>query len=70
MTYYQYFIVDNEDSGECWEITGLADYSNLYKSEEECRKAAQEQVNELKEEFEEEDNCRFQYEIHELVVIR
>lgn len=40
MTYYQYFIVDNDDSGECWEIAGLADYSNLYKSEEECRKSS------------------------------
>lgn len=74
MRFYQYFIIDNDTCGEDWEYGKLADYSNLYTDEDECRKAAQERVNELNEEFSEDfeeefDSTRFQYDIHELEVI-
>ena len=65
---FQYVIFDNNDTSECWE--SMCYTSNAYEDKEQCEDEARKKCLELQEELECDDECRFQFRVDELLVIK
>lgn len=63
MTYYIAFIYDNFEER-------YVDYSMLFTNKEDCEHSAIRICEDTRAEYEEDDECRFQYDIKELEVVK